>query len=403
MPAKTSKLSLALVVLLTLTVTVGAAGCGGKKKPTQKELALKQWNQTRARVLHGLAKDQFETGNYDKSKNTVREALALDPESAPLHILAAKLAMEEGRLEVADAELKLARQFDEKSGEADYLSGVVYQRWQKIQVAHDFYHSAAEKDPTELAYLMAEGEMLVAMERIPDALALYQSKLDKFEHSATLRHAIGQLQIQGGRYHEAVETLRQASILATDDPSIREHFALALYYDRQYREAVDVISRLVAKDPFDKRADLFATLGESQMHLGRYREARAAFDRATQLDPNRASAWLSLAKASLQLGDQKRVETSIRRAMTLNPANADAQLLLGYLRLRQDKLSDALAAFKKASALNEADTVSICMVGYVLEKLGRNDEAVRYYGQALKLRPNDELAAKLMASVDVNE
>ncbi len=151
MPAKPSKLSLALAVLLTLVMTIGATGCGGKKKPSQKELALKQWNQTRARVLHGLAKDQVETGNYDKSKNTVREALALDPESARLHVLAAKLAMEEGRLEVADAELKLARECDEKNAEADYLSGVVYQRWQKVQIAHDYYHNAAEKEPTELA------------------------------------------------------------------------------------------------------------------------------------------------------------------------------------------------------------------------------------------------------------
>ena len=40
------------------------------------------------------------------------------------------------------------------------------------------------------------------------------------------------------------------------------------------------------------------------------------------------------------------------------------------------------------------------MVGYVLEKLGKNAEALRCYAQALKIKPNDDMAKKLLASAD---
>lgn len=384
-------------------ILVLALGCGGTKKPTQKQLAQKHWNQTRASVLLSLAKDQYATGNFEKCHQTVTEAIGLDPESAPLHILAARLAMEQAQLETADAELALARKFDPKSAEADYLSGVIYQRWQKPEQAKQFYSDAFSKSPNELAYLMATSEMLVAMDRIPEALAVLQERATTFEHSAVIRDAMGQLLTQLGRHHEAVDVLRQASVLATDDLSIREHLAFALFHDRQYREAAEAFKRLNTAAPYNERADIQLALGECHMQIGQLREARASFETATQLEPASSAVWLSLAKTSLELGDIKRVELAIQKASSLDPANGDTQLLLGYLRLRQNRLKDALLAFQKASALDRDDTVSLCMTGYVMERLGHEGDAIGFYGQALKLKPDDEMAAKMMASVDVSE
>ena len=63
----------------------------------------------------------------------------------------------------------------------------------------------------------------------------------------------------------------------------------------------------------------------------------------------------------------------------------------------------ALPAFRKASALDETDTVSLCMIGYALERLGKPEQAIPYYSKALKLKPNDEMANKFMATVNLNE
>jgi tetratricopeptide (TPR) repeat protein len=348
-----------------------------------------------------LANDQYTTGNFDKSRETIDDAIRLAPEHAGLRVLSARLAIEQGRLELADAELVLARKLDPKNAEGDYLSGVVYQRWQQPDKALGFYTDANTKSPTELAYLLARAEMLVTTGDRKLALSLLQEKVVYFEHSAAIRDAVGQLLVQEGRYREAIEQLRSATILSSDDLTMREHLAMALYYNKQYREAVASFERLMKDASYAERADIVTALGECKMQLGQFRDARDTFDRATQLAPANTGAWLSLAKAALQLNDHRRAEMAIRKALSIQAGSSEAHLMLGYLRLRQNRLHDALAGFQKSAALDEADTVSLCMVGFVMEKLGRHEDAMNYYARALKLKPNDEMASKLMAGIDL--
>src|SRR5205814_2054850 len=179
---------LVAAVSLSLAVSLGCAN-GAKKRPTDREVATKQWSAARAAVLGQLALDQYKSGNFDKSRQTLNEALRLNPDSSQLHLLSAKLAIEQGQLELADKELGAARRCDPKNAEVEYFSGVVYQRWEQPDKALEFYEAACEKAPTELAYLMARAEMLVQMDRAHDALLLLQDKVTFFEHSAVIRDA----------------------------------------------------------------------------------------------------------------------------------------------------------------------------------------------------------------------
>src|SRR6478672_3519329 len=198
----------------------------------------------------------------------------MDPKNAKVRVLSGKLAIEQGQLELAEKELAIARESDPKEAEADYLSGVVCQRWQKPEAAYEYYTSAAEKAPNELPYVMARAEMLVTMDRVSEALALLQEKVVFFEHSAAIRDATGELLVQQGRYADAVEMLRQASILATNDNLVREHLAMAQYFNKQYREASDNFARLLKDPKNQKRADLYLAQGECEMQLGKAHEAR---------------------------------------------------------------------------------------------------------------------------------
>jgi Flp pilus assembly protein TadD len=389
-----------LKMLIAAILVVSIAGCSSTRKPSQKEIATKHWNAARADVLHSLARDQYNTGHFEKCRKTLEEALRLNPENANLHVLAGKLALEQGQLETAERSLKLANQLDARNAEADYLSGIIYQRWQKLELALECYHSASEKAPEELAYVLAQAEVLVIMDRLDQALALLRGKMSQFEYSAVIRDAVGQLLMQAGRHQEAVETLRHAMLLAEDEPTIREHLALALFHNKQYREAADLLTRLLTNERFYKRADLHIALAESQIQLGRISDARRTFETATQLSPNSPAAWLGVAKTAMQLNDQRRAELSVRKALSIDGANAESHLLLGYLRLRQDRMNDALTAFQKASALSPSDPVALCMIGYVMEKTGNGEQAFSYYARALQVKPGDEMAAKLLAAMD---
>jgi Flp pilus assembly protein TadD len=384
-------------------VLFGVVGCAGTKTKTQRAEATEQWNAARASVMFGLARDQYQSGNYDKCRQTLAEAMRLQPTNAKLHVLAGKLAIEQGQLESAERSLAKARELDPKDAEADYLSGAVCQRWQKAQAAFEFYSAASTKAPNELPYVLAKAEMLVVMDRSNEALALLSDKVLFFEHSAVIRDAAGQLLLQQKRYPEAVEMLRQASILATDDQSIREHLTMAMFYNKQYREACEQFARLM-KDPKNQlRPEMYLAQGECLMQLHKPAEARGCFESAAQLSPSNGQAMTSLAKAALELNDLRRADLALRKAVALDPQSSEVQLLVGYLRVRENKMSDALTAFKRASELDRTDTTSLCMIGYVMEKTGHANQAMQYYSQALKMKPNDEMAKQMMATVDVNE
>jgi tetratricopeptide (TPR) repeat protein len=387
------------------------AGCASKppeKTITQEGVA--RWNTARAGVLFSLAKEQFEAGSLDDARKTLNSAFKFAPENVQIRLLSAKVSIEQGQLELADAELNRVRELDIKNAESDYLTGVINQRWQKPEVAFEAYQRAYQKNPNELAYLLAQAEMLVQLEKNPRALEILREKLNYFENSPAIRDAVGQLLMQDGQYAEAIAVLRQASALAPDEATIREHYGMALYYAKQYREALSVLERLVnAKDDgkgrpqYVNRADIRTAIGECQMEIDRPREAKEHFEAASQLQPDSVTVWLNLAKVALRLNDLKRAELSLKKAMSIDGKVADVHLLMGYLNLQENKLSEALASFRKASSLDDRDAVSVCMTGLVLEKMGRSGEAVRYYSQALKIKPNDELATSLLAKVQVEQ
>src|SRR5438045_2826901 len=88
------------IVLMTVIIACGTCGCEHNKSvPTQKEEAVKQWNQARAGVLASLANSQYEGGNLEKSQESVNEALRLTPDNAALHVMAGKIALEQGQLD----------------------------------------------------------------------------------------------------------------------------------------------------------------------------------------------------------------------------------------------------------------------------------------------------------------
>lgn len=393
-----------LPAALSLSLFAGA-GCQdlAKKPEDSKQKLSEKWQAARADVQYSLAKQEYDAGDVDGARKNVDQALVLNPKLAPALVLSAKLHLEKGLLDRADAALNQAREIEPKSPEPDYYSGIVYQRWQKPDKALEFYTHAAEKAPNEPAYLLARAEMLVATDKPNDALALLQDKVTFFESNAAIRDAVGQLLQRQGKYPEAAVLFRQAVMLSPDDTALRERLSLALYYAKQYAEASETLGRLTQADPYNRRGDLFAALGECQLQLNKPRDARASYEAAAQYTPAVPGVWLGLARAALTLNDQARADLAVRKAVALAPNNAQAQLLSGYLRLRQNRLPEALAAFEKASQLDGRDTVGLCMLGYVQEKLGHPDQAMRLYGQALKLNPNDDFAAKLMASLDLHE
>ncbi|HEY1685545.1 MAG TPA: tetratricopeptide repeat protein [Tepidisphaeraceae bacterium] len=376
------------------------AGCTQTKKPqTMHEQSTTEWNHARAAIYYSLAKQQYESTEFDKSRQSVDQAITLEPKNVPALLLSAKLFIEGNQLEAAERQLDQVRATDVKNAEADYLSGIVYQRWQMPALALTHYISACDKAPAELAYVMARAEMQVTLDRTSEALELLQSKVQYFDHSAAIRDAIGQLLVDQGKYAAAVDMFRQAALLADGDNSIHERLGLAMYYARQYHDAADTLGLLTSSPSYAKRADILLALGDAQMHLERWHDALNSFQAASEADPS-SETWLKTAEAAMQLGDLHWSLISINKALAIDSTNSKAEIMLGYLRLKENRLADSLSAFIAANRLDPKDSLSVTMTGYVYEKRGMKKEAVECYNRALVLHPGDELAVQLLQKIN---
>lgn len=389
-------------IILACVAIALLGGCQDKPK-TQKQEMTEQWNKARAGVQFGLAKQHFEGGNLDKARQSINEALVLDPTHVPGLILSARIAIEQNDLETARNALESALVTMPESAEADYLCGLVYERWHQLDQALAHYQAAWAKAPTELSYVMAVAETMVTLGQDDEALALLQDKVTYFEHSGMIRDAVAQLLQRKGEYAKAAAMFRQAAVLEGNDPQIQARYGIALYQSGNYRDAVDVLERLVGDENMAKRGDLQLALGESLLKIDRARDARAALETATQQMPASAHAWMALARAAIDTGDLRRAKIALNKSMSLGGDKSEMALMTGYIALQEQNFDEALKQFEKASAQDDRDTLSLCMIGLTLEHMNRGVEAASYYGQALKIKPSDPLANQLMGSLSYAE
>lgn len=387
----------AMFCLLLCVAMVATAGC--RSGPDKKAEARAQWNTARARVLLGLADDQFEQGNLSESRKTCSEALRLTDRLPDLYVLKAKLDIEEGDLMQARDALDAALTLQPGNPLPHYLKGIIAERWREPAEALVHYQTAADAEPGELAYLLATAEMLVELDRTDEAGEMLEARLIYFESNAPIRDMLAQIRLEQERYDEAADLFRRAAILAPTEGIYRQREALAVLQAGRAVHAAGLLERLLEDQANADQVSLHLALGEAQLQAGKSSAARATFQKATRLDDDNLMAWMGLAKATVETGEAARAELAMSRVAGLDPTPrqaADVSLLRGYLRLKQDKVSDAARAFAEAGRLDPSDPMALVMYGICLERQGRPQEAADCWGRALELDPSDPLAREML-------
>lgn len=146
-------------------------------------------------------------------------------------------------------------------------------------------HQLAPQWPVAAVYL---AEVLVSRNEMKEALGLADSAVQMAVHQDTLDAEIlkkaASVAQAAGDHPRALEWLRQALPLASEDPSIRYRMGLALGFGGEYSAAVDVFNEMLSETPGNPtllRARLLAAAGAGQTALA-IQDAQALL----LLDPN---------------------------------------------------------------------------------------------------------------------
>ena len=387
------RLTLALVTLLVLA----SAGCAKSNTAKWKQESADRWNSLRSAAMLDMAQGQFDSGAIDQAEKTVREAAAIDPKHAGLHLLAGRIALERSQLERAFRMFELATNFNPNNAEGFYYQGIVLQRWQNPEAALAAYRKAYELDGENPSRMLAVAETLVSLDRLDEAVALLEAKKVYFDQNAGCRAMLGHLYAMQNKHDLAVENFRQATLLDPTNGRLLEELAASQLAAGLHKDAVESYVALIAKPEYAGRPDLMRSLATAESAIGRHDAARQIYIDLTRAQPNSTNDWVRLGELCWKLDDPGGTLIAANRAINLEPKRHEGYLLAGLVWQKRGRLDDALKMFDRASELTPRSSTPLILRGLSLQQADRMAAAAEAYTQALQRNPGDSRAQRLLS------
>ncbi len=175
------------------------------------------------------------------------------------------------------------------------------------------------------------------------------------------------------------------------------------------RRSIDYFRQAVAKQPdfaaaHAGLADAYGLLTEYHGELPRdtYAEARAAAERALELDAALAEAHTSVAYVKqFYEWDWAGAEAELRRALALNPGSATAHQWYAELLSAMGRHDEALAEIRRATENDPVSLIVSSVEAHLLYLARRYDEAIEQCRKVIDLDPNfPEVYIYLKRSLD---
>jgi len=215
-----------------------------------------------------------------------------------------------------------------------------------------------------------------------------------------VRGLLGAAYRQLGRWQEAGVELRAAAgaWAGIEDPRDAEldPYRVDAYYARllaakrilergAFEEALTELRPLADERPGD--VGLLTLLAFAASRSGHPEEARKAYARCVDLEPE--NRW-TLVQYAVLLGTMGRADealATVRRAIDADPAFGGAYEVLGGLLLEQGREGEALAAYRAGLEYDARNPAAQLALGRLQRKLGHWQEALETYERAVRRRP----------------
>ena len=219
------------------------------------------------------------------------------------------------------------------------------------------------------------------------------------ENLALVYYTRGRLTGSADDYALAQAAVDQALNAYPDDPGGRTMKALLQYTLHDFAAALAGAQSIYAADPTALQA--LATVGDSQLELGRYDAASATFAELAKLQPG-AAVTARLARLAALRGDEQGAATLAGQAAAEAKAEGSEgtsfafyPYLEGYLAFQAGRLDDAVTADRAALAAWPGSHLAHEGLARALAAQGRLDAAAQEYQAAIAIVPQPEYLAGL--------
>lgn len=199
-----------------------------------------------------------------------------------------------------------------------------------------------------------------------------------------------------GATPQAVAQLRQAVLLDPKNSNLYLDFAALSFAHQSFQVGVDMIAAGLTQLP--DSAELYLARGVLYVQLAQYTRADADFDKAEQLNPERALGSVARGLSQIQQNNLDDALATIRSQLKTNPHDAFLYYVLAELLGRRGAQAGSVEFQQAVDAAREAVRLKpdFVLARDVLSRLylqaGKREEAIEQCRLALRDSPDDEMA-----------
>lgn len=205
----------------------------------------------------------------------------------------------------------------------------------------------AEKNPDDQRTLLTYGNVLRAVKKYPEAVAVFLRALDLSPNRCAALNDLANAYLDIGKVNDAMPLLERCLLL---EPTA--YFALV-------------------------------NIGEANIELGRFAKARGYLERAAKTRVDRPEAYVDIGYLEDIAQRWKSAVQFYQRAIATDPLSRDAYIDLGYDYNEQKLYALAEAAFLKGLSVAPHDGRLSYMLGVTYNEQGKVDLAKEQYKHAI--------------------
>jgi len=299
-----------------------------------------------AHALHLLGVVTYQAGQSLLALDLVKQAIAIQPQSALFESNLAEMSRQQGRIEEAIAHGKRAVEIDPTMASAHSNLGIALFDAKNYDEAESSHLQALALFPNLLQSLNNLGSIERARQNKSKALEWYRKALSVNPDFLEALTNIGAVLVEEDRPEEAIEPLLKVLHSYPTSPEALCNLGLSYFKLDDFEKAAGLLRRSLESRPgyVEASIGLARVLHETENTA----EAETILLDVLKGDPLKIDAWCLLGVIYTEEFNTEKAEYSYQKALEIDPANADALTGIANLRLEAGQIDESEALLIQA-------------------------------------------------------
>ena len=294
----------------------------------------------------------FNLSMFDSAKIAGQKAISIDEKNVKAYILVSSIEEGQKDLKAAFSTLNSGLVENKNNGELLTEKGLKLLRADSVDRAIVELTKAKEANPASAVIYNGLGDAYNKQGVPLFAITQYEKSVELDSMNANVYNKLGKLYYKDRRYNDAAKAYAHVVVLDPSNKAVLLDLAKMYMQSRpkQYENAAKYLKLYI--DRFPKSDEAWGMYSEALFYLRQYPEAIDAAQRVLKIDPKSGKAWRYQATAQFELKKYKECIESFKKLQALDTMRVEDYFRLGDAYVDQKQTSAAVEAYENVLKLD---------------------------------------------------